>query len=95
MFFVFGPVSFAVFWSFLFSKGRFLEKFSGANFCFWVVVMVLCFLVGFCLCFGFIFWQFTPESVWKISLDVRSVVFWVRSLFLWFLFAEVVFRVFF
>ena len=36
------------FLSFLLSKGRFLEKFSGANFCFWVVVLVLCFLVGFC-----------------------------------------------
>ena len=36
------------FLSFLFSKGRFLEKFSGANFCFGVVVLVLCFLVGFC-----------------------------------------------
>ena len=30
------------------------------------------------------FWRFAPESVWKNSLDVRSGVFWVRSLFLWF-----------
>ena len=40
--------------------------------------------MGFCLCFCFCFWRFAPESVWKNSLDVRSVFFWVRSLFLWF-----------
>ena len=34
------------------------------------------FFVGFCLCFCFTFWRFAPESVWKNSLDVRSVVFW-------------------
>ena len=61
-----------------------MKKISGANFCFWVVVLVLCFLMGFCLCFGFIFWRLAPESVWKNSLDVRSGFFWVRSLFLWF-----------
>ena len=62
----------------------FLKKFSGANFCFRVLVLVLCFLVGFCLCFCFIFWRFAPETVWKNSIDVRSGFFWVRSLFLWF-----------
>ena len=30
------------------------------------------------------FWRVAPESVWKNSLDVRSGVFWARSLFLWF-----------
>ena len=39
------------------------------------------FLVGFCLCFCFIPWRFAPESVRKNSLDLRPVVFWVRSLF--------------
>ena len=68
VFFVSGLVSFVVFLPFFSSKGRFLEKFSGANFCFWVVVLVLCFLVGFCLCFCFIFWRFAPESVWKNSI---------------------------
>ena len=67
---------FCRFLSFLSSKGRFLEKFSGANFCFWVVVLVLCFLVGFCYCFCFISWNFAPETVWKNSLDVRSGAFW-------------------
>ena len=45
----------------------------------------LCFLVGFCYCFCFIFWRFAPGTVWKNSLDVRSGFFWVRSLSLWFL----------
>ena len=70
-----GPVSFAVFLSFLLSKGRFLEKFSGANFCFRVVVLVLCFLVGFCLCFCFIFGVSLPKLSGKNSIDVRSGVF--------------------
>ena len=52
--------------------GSLFEKFSGANFCFWVSLLVLCFLVGFCLCFCFMFWRIAPESVWKNSLDVRS-----------------------
>ena len=35
-------------------------------------MLVLCFLVGFCYCFCFIFWRFAPETVWKNSFDVRS-----------------------
>ena len=56
-------------------QGRCLKKFSGANFCFRVSVLFLCFLVGFCLGFCFTFWRFVPESVRKNSLDVRSAVF--------------------
>ena len=37
------------------------KKFSGANFCFWVVLLVLCFLVGFCLFFCLIICLFAPE----------------------------------
>ena len=46
--------------------------------------------VGFVFFGGFLpmfllhFWRFAPESVWKNSLDVRSAVFWVLSLRLWF-----------
>ena len=58
-------------------------------------MLVVCFLVGFCRCFCFIFWRFAPGSVWKNSLDVRSVVFWVRSLFLWFFLSSSSFSVLF
>ena len=75
VFFVSGSLSFVVFLSFLLSKGRFLEKFSGANFCFWEFGSSLCFLVGFCYVFCFIFWRFAPGTVWKNSLDVRSGFF--------------------
>ena len=85
---------FCRFLSFFSSKGRFLEKISGANFCFWVVVLVLCFLVGFCLCFCFIFGGSLPKVFGKNSLDVRSAVFWALSLLLFF-FVDVVFGVFF
>ena len=62
-----------------------VRNLSGANFCFWVLVLVMCvFLAVTCLGFCFMLWRFVPESVWKNSLDVRSAVFWVRSLFLWF-----------
>ena len=66
---------FCRFLPFFSSKGRFLEKFSGANFCFWVLVLGLCFLVGFCLCFCFIFGDSLPEVFEKILFDVRSAVF--------------------
>ena len=66
VFFVSGSVSFVVFLPFFSSKGRFLEKFSGANFCFWVLVLVLCFLVGFCLCFCFCFGGSLPKVSGKI-----------------------------
>ena len=70
------------FTSVLLFLGSLFENVLGANFCFWVSVLVLRFLVGFCLCFCFYIWRFAPESVWTNSLDVKSVVFWVRSLFL-------------
>ena len=60
-----------------------------------MVVLVLCFLVGFCYCFCFIFWRFAPETVWKNSIDVRSGFFWVRSLFLRFFLLSSSFSVFF
>ena len=45
-----------------------MEKFSGANFCFWAVVLVLCFLVVFCLCFCFIFRGSLPKLFENILL---------------------------
>ena len=41
------------------------NKFSGANFCFWVSRLVLCFSMVFCLGFGVRFWHFAPETVRK------------------------------
>ena len=76
-------MSFAVFLPFFSSKGRFLEKFSGANFCFWVLVLGLCFLVVFAYVFAS-FLAVRSRKCLKNSLDVRSAVFWVRSLLLWF-----------
>ena len=73
---------FCRFLSFFSSKGRFLEKFSGANFCFWMVVLVLCFLVGFCLCFCFIFGGSLPKLSGKILL-LSGLVFFGVALF-WF-----------
>ena len=84
VFFVSGSVSFVVFLPFFFSEGCCLEKFSGANFCFWVSVWVLRVLVLFCLCFCFIICFFAPETVLKNSIDVRSGLFWLSSFFLWF-----------
>ena len=60
----------------------FLKKFSGANFCFLGVGVGFVFLVGFCLCCCFIFGGSLPKVSGKNSIDVRSAVFWVRSLFL-------------
>ena len=51
-----------------------MKKLSGANFCFWVSVLVVCFLVLFCLCFCFLIWFSLPKMSWKNSLDVRSGV---------------------
>ena len=80
------------FFAVLLFLGSLSEKFSGANFCFWLSVLFLCFLVGFCLCFCFMFWQFAPEHVWKNSLDVRSCFLRVCSLFFgFFLFVDAVF----
>ena len=82
LFFVSGSASFVVILPFFFSEGRCLKKFSGANFCFWVSVLVLCVLVLFCLCFCFSFGILVPEPVLKNSLDVRSGVFGLSSVFL-------------
>ena len=44
--------------------GSFFEKnFRERTFVFGWWWLVLCFLVGFCLCFCFTFWRFAPESV--------------------------------
>ena len=60
-----------------------MKTFSGANFWFGWWCWSCVFWWVFAHVFAF-FWRFAPESVWKNSLDVRSGVFWVRSLFLWF-----------
>ena len=78
--FVFFCVWFGVFCRFfavLLFLGSLFEKFSGANFCFWVSVLVVCFLVLFCLCFCFIIWFSLPKMSRKNSLHVGSCFFWV------------------
>ena len=83
-----------LFLPFFSSKGRFFGKIFGGELLFLGVGVGFVFLGGFLPMFLLHFWRFAPESVWKIFLDVRSAVFWVRSLFLWF-FVDAVFRVFF
>ena len=51
------------FFSVLLFLGSLLEKFSGANFCFWVSVSVVFILLLFCLCFCFIIWFVVPGNV--------------------------------
>ena len=75
---------FCRFLSFFSSKGRFLEKFSGANFCFWMLVSVLFFWWLFAYVFCFIFRGSLPKLFGKNSLNVRSGSFWGRSLSVWF-----------
>ena len=59
---------FCRFFAVLLFLGPLFEKFSGANFCFWVSLLVLCFLVGFGLCFCFMFWRVAPKVFGKILL---------------------------
>ena len=60
---------------FLFLGSLFAEKFSGANFCFWVSVSFVFILVLFCLCFCFIIWFFVPANVSRkfFSRQVRCL----------------------
>ena len=64
--------------------GSLFEKFFGSELLFLGVVVGLVFFGAVLLRFLLYFWRFAPESVWKNSLDVRSAVFCVRSLLLWF-----------
>ena len=68
-----------------------LKKFSGANFCFWVVVLVLCFFGGFLPMFCF-FGGSLSKVFGKSLLMSGLLFFWVRSLGFS---VDVVFRVFF
>ena len=66
---------FCRFSSFLLSKGRFSEKFSGANFCFWVVVLVLCFFWWvFVIVFALFFGGSLPKLFGK-TLSMSGLVF--------------------
>ena len=61
-FFVSGSAFFVFFGRFSLLRVAVWNKFSGANFCFWVSMLVLCFSVVFCLCFALIFWRVAPET---------------------------------
>ena len=87
---------FCRFFTVLLFLGSLFEKiFRERTFVFGCCCWSCVFLVGFCLCFCFMFWRVAPESVWKNSLDVRSVVlkkfsganfcFWASLLVLCFL----------
>ena len=95
--FVFFCVRFSVFCRFLpfcSSKGRFLEKFSGANFCFWGVVLVLCFWWVFAYVFAS-FLAVRSRNCPKKILLLSGLVFFGVVFFSFAFFADVVFRVFF
>ena len=72
-----GSVSFVVFYRSSFLRGRCLKKFSGANFCFWVSVLVGFFWCCFAYAFALLFVFSLPKLSWKNSIDVRSGVFGV------------------
>ena len=69
-----GSVSSVVFSPFFFSEGRCLEKFSGANFCFWVSVLVGCFLC----CFAYVF---ALNLVFRSRKCLEKILFWSGPLF--------------
>ena len=90
-----GSVSFVVFFTVLLFLGSFFEKiFRERTFVFvcrcWSGVFWCCFAYVFALLFVF----FALETVLKNSIDVRSGVFGLSFLFLWF-FVDVVVLVFF
>ena len=63
VFFGSGSLFFVVFFPFFLSQGRCLKKFSGANFCFWVLMSVVFILVFFFHCFCFVIWFVVPGNV--------------------------------
>ena len=87
-----GPLSFFAVLLFL---GSLFGKIFGSELLFSGFVVGLVFFGGFLPMFLLCFWRFAPESVWNFSLDVRSGVFWVRSLFLWFFSSTSFFAFFF
>ena len=54
--------------------GSLFEKIFGSEVLFLCVGVGLVFFGGVLHRFGFVFWRFAPETVWKNSLDVRSAV---------------------
>ena len=63
------------FFAVLLFLGSLFEKIFGSELLFLGVGVGLVFFGGFLPMFLLYFWRFAPESVWKNSLDVRSVCF--------------------
>ena len=74
-----------------FLLGSLFENFSGANFCFWALVLVLGFLVVFCLGFCFIFLAVRSRKCLEKFFWYQVCCFWVRSLFFGFFLVGVAF----
>ena len=61
-----------------------MKKLSGANFCFWVSWLVLCFSIVFCLGFCSIIWLFAPENVSEKLSSCQVCCFGGLVFFSWF-----------
>ena len=82
VFFVFGSATFAFFCRFSLLRVAVKKNFSGANFCFWVSWLVLCFSIVFCLGFCFYFLAFRSRKCLGKFSSCQVCCFWGFVLFL-------------
>ena len=90
-FFVSCPASFALFFRSSILRVAVRKIFRERTFVFGCRCWSCVVLVGFCLCFCFMFWRLAPENVWKNSLDVRSCFLGGLFSLLWVFIVDAVF----